>query len=178
MFYFRDFFVPLQHISAENMRKVIYLLLLPLLMTACQLKATQAAEVGENAEEQSGDPKATIVFLTERTHDFGTYGARETVYFDFVFRNDGKVPFVIQKVEPSCGCLSVEYPKHPVPSGAIDTIHVGYDGNGFESGFFTKRCDVYSNADSVFYLRVQGTYSKTLEEQWLKEHPSSNVQDK
>ena len=153
------------------MKKVIYLMLLPLLLTACQFKATQANGTAGKVKELSDEPKAKIVFLTERTHDFGVYGARETVCCDFVFRNDGDVPFVIQKIEPSCGCLSVEYPKHPVLSGAIDTIHVSYDGNGFESGFFTKRCDVYSNADSVFYLRVQGTYSKTLEEQWLKEHP-------
>jgi len=157
------------------MKKVLYFILLPLLFAACQLKASQAVEATDKPDVQSDDTKAKIVFLTERTHDFGVYGARETVYFDFVFRNVGKVPFIIQSVEPSCGCLSVEYPKYPVPSGSVDTIHVGYDGNGFESGFFTKRCDVYSNADSVFYLRVQGTYSKTLEEQWLKEHQYNNA---
>lgn len=138
-----------------------------IMLTACQhqIKTTPSDSAAENAS-----PKTTIVFLTGRTHDFGVYGERVPKSFDFVFRNEGNVPFVINHVDPSCGCLQVEYPKHTVPSGAIDTIRVTYDGNGFKSGFFTKRCDVYSNADSVFYLRVYGTYSKTLEEQWLKEH--------
>ena len=115
-------------------------------------------------------PKASIVFQDGVVHDFGVYGERLPKSYDFIFRNVGDVPFVINHVDPSCGCLQVEYPKHAVPSGAVDTIHVTYDGNGFKSGFFIKTCDVYSNADSVFWLRVQGTYSKTLEEQWLKDH--------
>lgn len=52
------------------MRK-IFILLLPLLMTACQFKATQAGKAVDNAEAQLEEPNATIVFLTERTHDFG-----------------------------------------------------------------------------------------------------------
>ena len=71
-----------------------------------------------------------------------------------------------------CGCLKVDYPKHPVDTGAVDTIHVTYDGNGFRSGYFFKQCTIYSNAEKPYGLRVQGTYSKTLEEEWLKEHPT------
>lgn len=136
-------------------------------LTAChqQIKTAQPDSV-----EVDTSPKATIVFLTDCTYDFGVYGERESKTCDFVFRNEGNVPFVINHIDTSCGCLHVDFPKYAVSSGAIDTIHVTYDGNGFESGFFTKSCDVYSNADSVFSLRVQGTYSKTLEEQWLKEH--------
>ena len=127
-------------------------------LTGCQQKAVQ--------QPVNPEPRATIVFLTDKTHDFGVYGTRDTVFFDFVFRNEGKVPFVVDRVIPSCGCLKVDYPKYPVQPGAVDSFHVAYDGNGFQSGFFTKRCDVYSNAtDSIIYLRVQGTYSKTLEAQ-------------
>lgn len=122
-------------------------------LAACQQKASQPVAQPE--------PRATIVFLTEKNHDFGTYSEKDTISFDFVFRNDGKVPFVVNKVEPSCGCVRVSFPKYPVQSGAIDSFHVVYDGNGFSPGFFVKRCDVYSNAeDSVFSLRIQGYFAE------------------
>lgn len=124
-----------------------------LCLAACQQKASRP--VAKPA------PRATIVFLTEKSHDFGTYSEKDTVAFDFVFRNDGTIPYVVNRVEPSCGCVRVSYPKYPVAPGAVDSFHVVYDGNGFMPGFFVKRCDVYSNAeDSVFSLRIQGTFAE------------------
>ena len=142
------------------MKKLWYIMLLSLLV-ACGQKTAQPVIEQE--------PTTEIVFLTEKTHDFGVCYKPEPMSYDFVFRNVGKIPYIIKNIESSCGCLDVEYPRYPVKPGAVDTIHVIYDGNGFQSGFFTKRCDVYSNAtDSVYILRIQGVYSKTKEEEYLK----------
>ena len=116
------------------MRKYSYILLL-LLVVACGQN---------NSRHVEQEPTTEIVFLTEMNHDFGVCYKPESLSFDFVFRNDGKVPYVIKKVDSSCGCLQVVYPKYPVQPGATDSIHVIYDGNGFTNGYFTKRCDIYS----------------------------------
>ena len=143
------------------MKKYCYVLLL-LLVTACGQKAAQPIVV-------EPEPTTEIVFFTGKIHDFGICYKPEPMSCDFVFRNDGKIPYVIKDVDPSCSCLDVTYPKYPVQPGATDTIHVVYDGNGFKSGYFTKRCDIYSNAtDSIYSLRIQGTYSKSKEEEYLK----------
>jgi hypothetical protein len=142
------------------MKKYCYILLL-FMVVACGQKATQPVVEQE--------PTTEIVFLTEKIHDFGVCYKPELMSYDFVFRNVGKIPYIIKDIESSCGCLAVEYPKYPVQPGATDTIHVVYDGNGFKSGYFTKRCDVYSNAtDSIYSLRIQGVYSKSKEEEYLK----------
>lgn len=142
------------------MKKYCYILLF-LMVVACGQKTAQSVTEQE--------PTTEIVFLTEKNHDFGLCYKPEPMSFDFIFRNDGKVPYIIKDIDPSCTCLKVTYPKYPVQPGATDTIHVVYDGNGFKSGYFTKRCDVYSNAtDSIYCLRIQGVYSKTKEEEYLK----------
>ena len=148
------------------MKKVLSLMLLALLivMVGCRQKSNNDAS--EQAEEKK--PKASVTFLDGCTYDFGIYGRREPVTCDFVFRNDGEMPFVINEVETSCGCTQVNYPKHPIKVGDTDTIHVTYDGNGFKSGYFAKYCHIHSNADTVYSLRIQGTYSEVLEEEWLK----------
>ena len=149
------------------MKKVLSLMLLALLivMVGCRQKSNNDA-ASEQAEEKK--PKASVTFLDGCTYDFGVYGRREPVTCDFVFRNDGEMPFVINEVETSCGCTQVNYPKHPIKVGDTDTIHVTYDGNGFKSGYFAKYCHIHSNADTVYSLRIQGTYSEVLEEEWLK----------
>ncbi len=149
------------------MKKAFWIGIIILLMSACSTKTPQ----NRPAEAKPSELKASIEFMNGRTYDFGVYGRREPVSCDFVFRNNGSIPLVIDHVDVSCGCTKVDYPKHPIDTGAIDTINVTYDGNGFKSGYFFKNCYIYSNADSVYILRIQGTYSKTLEEEWLKEHP-------
>lgn len=115
-----------------------------------------AASCGGQKEEKAAD--ARIEFLTGEEHDFGAYSERDTMRFAFVFRNIGPEAFVITRVEPSCHCTRAEYSKEPVQPGQTDSIVVSYDGNGFVPGFFVKRCDIYSNTDTVYHLRIHGKY--------------------
>ena len=80
--------------------------------------------------------------------------------FDFVFKNVGKIPFAIDSLKPSCGCTRANYIKRAVLPGKTDTIHVTYDGNGFLPGSFVKACDIYSNTDTVYQLRIRGYYTE------------------
>lgn len=102
--------------------------------------------------------EANISFLGETEYDFGDYSTQDTLVHYFVYKNTGKVPLVIQKVETSCGCTRATFSKKPLASGATDSIRVAYDGNGFSQGTFIKGCDVYSNTDTVYHLRIRGYY--------------------
>ncbi len=112
----------------------------------------------QEAVRQEGDAQARIEFLGGEEYDFGTYDVRDTLYHDFVFRNVGTVPFTISRIEPSCHCTAAQFSERPVAPGATDTIRVSYDGNGFVPGYFVKQCDIYSNADTVYHLRIHGRY--------------------
>lgn len=101
---------------------------------------------------------AEISFLSETEHDFGEYSTQDTLVHYFVYKNTGRVPLVIQKIETSCGCTRATFSKKPLAPGGTDSIRVTYDGNGFSQGHFIKGCDVYSNADTVVHLRIRGYY--------------------
>ena len=101
---------------------------------------------------------AKISFLSETEFNFGEYSTRDTLVHYFVYKNTGRAPLVIQKIETSCGCTQATFSKQPLAPGGTDSIRVTYDGNGFSQGHFIKGCDVYSNADTVVHLRIRGYY--------------------
>ena len=113
-----------------------------------------------SADEQPKPKRATttIEWLTGTTHDFGSYSEQDTVRHDFIYRNTGSVPFVIDSIKVSCDCTRARYNKRPLMPGMTDTIHVSYDGNGFLRGSFHKSCDIYANIDSLLQLRITGYY--------------------
>ena len=54
--------------------------------------------------------------------DKGSDGVRE-----FIFTNTGDAPFVISKVNSSCGCTIPKKPEKPILPGESDKIQVKYD---------------------------------------------------
>ena len=100
----------------------------------------------------------TITWLTETEHSFGTYHERDTLAFDFVYRNEGPGDFVIERMEASCGCTRASHSRQSVAPGETDTIHVTYDGNGFMPGIFFKVVDIYVDGNIIQRLRIEGCY--------------------
>ena len=115
---------------------------------------------GCTSKRQPSKPKATtrIEWQDGKEYNFGTVRVKDTMRYDFVFRNIGKIPFAIDSIKTSCGCITAKYIKRGVLPGKTDTLHIAYDGNGFYPGPFIKACTVYSNADSVYTLYIRGYY--------------------
>ena len=131
---------------------VCLFLFVTLLAASCR---QQGASVPASVTEKE---TAGISFTDGLEHDFGEYSTQDTLVHYFVYKNTGRVPLVIQKIETSCGCTRATFSKKPLAPGATDSIRVTYDGNGFSQGHFIKGCDVYSNADTVVHLRIRGYY--------------------
>lgn len=100
--------------------------------------------------------EAQITF-GEVSHDFGNIDANGgPVYHDFEFTNTGRSPLVIEQVKTWCGCLTGEFPEHPIKPGKKGRIRITYDPMG-GSDSFTKTADVESNADQcIVILTVSG----------------------
>ena len=132
------------------MNKISFIILLSaILFLSCSTKPSTKAP--QRATTQ-------IEWVTDTEHDFGNVNVKDTMRHDFVFKNIGKIAFVIDSIIPSCGCTRANYIKRPVLPGKTDTMHVTYDGNGFLPGSFIKTCDIYSNTDTVYQLRIHGYY--------------------
>ena len=102
----------------------------------------------------SAQPKLTF---DTTLHDFGTVSEGDgAAIYDFVFKNTGTTPLVIQDVKTSCDCTSPEWTKQPVPPGETGFVSISYDVIG-NPGIIDKTILVYSNSQpSMTRLRIVG----------------------
>jgi hypothetical protein len=68
--------------------------------------------------------------FTKEMHNFGTLKEGEIVSYAFQFKNNGTAPFRLTKVEPTCGCLSVQYDKDEIKIQATSSIDVIFHTDG------------------------------------------------
>ena len=89
--------------------------------------------------------KPVITFETSN-YDFGKIKEEDgKATFVFKFKNTGKSPMVVSRVQASCGCTTPEWTKEPIEPGKGGTVTVTYNPLG-RPGAFTKTITVFSNA--------------------------------
>lgn len=87
--------------------------------------------------------------------DCGQVVFRKPVTAEFVLKNDGRKPLVINNVLKSCGCTEVDYPKTGIAAGESFVIKAVYDAK--QMGSFTKQVCLYTNAgEEPFILSMRG----------------------
>ena len=97
----------------------------------------------------------SIIEFQKETHDFGTISEGAVVTYNFVFKNRGKSPLILQSVEPSCGCTTPAYTKEPILPGKTGKITVSYNSQGRPNAFH-KSITVRTNSDEpvkVLYIK-------------------------
>lgn len=106
------------------------------------------------AQDGKKAPKATF---ENSVHDFGKIAeSAGSVSCEFTFKNVGTAPFLIQRVQASCGCTTPDYTNEPVLPGKTGKIKVTYSTTG-RPGTFNKDITVFSNVpDSIYRLNIKG----------------------
>ena len=103
--------------------------------------------------------KAKIEF-EKTSHDFGTIS--ETggpAVYDFVFKNTGDAPLILNSVRASCGCTTPSWSRQPIAPGQTGSVKVSFDPR-HRPGRFNKSITVNSNAsNAVSSLSIHGTVS-------------------
>lgn len=128
------------------MKKIGFILFALVLSTNFML--AQATGVNKNA------PKAEFV---KEVHDFGKVEeSAGTVTTEFKFKNTGKAPLIIQRVQASCGCTTPEYTNEPILPGKTGTIKVTYSTVG-RPGVFNKDVTIFTNVpDAIYKVHIKG----------------------
>lgn len=105
---------------------------------------------------QNGKKAPKGVFKTQ-VHDFGRVAeSSENVTCEFVVKNEGDAPLIIQRVQTTCGCTTPNYTTEPILPGKEGVIKVTYSTTG-RPGAFSKKVTVFSNVpDEVYTLTVKG----------------------
>jgi hypothetical protein len=107
-----------------------------------------------NSEDKNAGEKPEMIF-NESDFDYGIieYGGNGT--YEFVFKNTGKTPLIIKRVDSSCGCTTPEWSKEPIKPKGKGKIVVKYDTKRI--GSFIKSVKIYSNAkNSPVELIIRG----------------------
>ena len=65
--------------------------------------------------EKNLNQTKTKVSVSATDISLGSFNWEQEQTTSFVFKNTGNAPLAIQNVITSCGCLTVDYPKEPVP---------------------------------------------------------------
>jgi hypothetical protein len=81
----------------------------------------------------------------ESEFDFGDLRQGEKAEHNFVFKNTGNQPLIIENVLSTCGCTAPEWPKDPVLPGKEGSIKVVFDSSG-KIGRQNKIITIRSNA--------------------------------
>lgn len=89
----------------------------------------------------AGQPRAVF---KETTHDFGKVKQGEVVSWEFVFKNEGGVPLVVEKVETTCGCTAALVSEKTIAPGKEGKVKATFDTRGY-SGRLARYLYVVTN---------------------------------
>ena len=90
----------------------------------------------------------TAIKFTDELFDFGSIKQNSTAKHIFKFTNTGTNPLIISNAVGSCGCTVPQWPKEPIPPGAVGEIVVEYKP-GTQKGNQQKTVTVTANTDPV-----------------------------
>ncbi len=111
---------------------------------------------GEKVEQKDESKVVRTKVDIERTSiSLGNFNWKKEQITTFVLKNTGNKPLVIEDVNTSCGCTSVEYSKEPTQPGKEIALNVTYKADHPEH--FNKTITVYCNAEtSPIVLKISG----------------------
>jgi len=132
---------------------------LALVAAATTATFAQTAPTATPAKASTLTPE-NIQFVSDN-HDFGTVAEGAAADYVFQFKNTGKEPLVISRVQPSCGCTIPDWSKDPVLPGKTGFVKASYGTQG-RPGHFEKSMTVFSNAGNKM-VTFKGTVEKAPE---------------
>jgi len=90
---------------------------------------------------QGRKPKAVFKSIA---HDFGQVKQGDVVSWEFVFKNEGGAPLVVEKVDTTCGCTAALVSEKTVGPGKEGRIKATFDTRGY-SGRLSRYLYIVSN---------------------------------
>lgn len=133
------------------------LLSFTLLLFVAGAAFAQTATPDPNAKPATTLKPENMAFVTD-THEFGTVAEGPAAVYEFTFKNTGKEPILVERVQASCGCTTPSYSKDPVLPGKTGSIKASFATQG-RPGAFTKTITVVSNAGTKV-LTIKGQVEK------------------
>jgi hypothetical protein len=112
-----------------------------------------------NTNEAKVDPNAPVFEFETDVIDYGKIELNADGLRVFKFKNAGKSPLIITRIQSTCGCTVPKKPEGPIMPGKTGEIEVKYATN--RVGGFNKTITIFSNAtEASKRLRIKGIVLK------------------
>jgi hypothetical protein len=85
------------------------------------------------------------ISFEKEAHDYGKVFSGDSVTYEFVVTNTGDETLVLQKLEPSCGCVETVKGSTEIAPKGTTKIVVAFDTKGLKPGRKKQSVHVYSN---------------------------------
>ena len=109
--------------------------------------------------QQTQADTTLVIQFDSMVHDYGTIVKGSDGSCEFVFKNAGKTPLILNNVQASCGCTVPEWTREPVQPGKSGVIKVKYNTQIVST--FNKSITVTSNAkNSPVILSIKGVVTE------------------
>ncbi|MBN8672145.1 MAG: DUF1573 domain-containing protein [Chitinophagales bacterium] len=115
------------------MKRVVIIVFIGLLICTAilyflQKKTNKPFVLYSRPISSNAEPTTSIEF-SEYKFDFGYIKMGDTVSHDFIFKNTGNIPLIINKVTASCGCTITEYTTEPVLPSKFGRVSVRFNSS-------------------------------------------------
>lgn len=100
-----------------------------------------AVFLASGALAQAQKPRAVF---KETSHDFGKVKQGDVVSHEFVFKNEGGAPLIVDRVETTCGCTAALVSEKRIAPGKEGKIKTTFDTRGY-AGRLSKYVYLVSN---------------------------------
>lgn len=137
----------------------IYIILLIVAIGCNRVSGDKAILAGKAQREP-----ASVTWI-DTALNLGKISMGDTVVFRFRFKNTGKIPLIIQKVETGCSCTIATTKTGAIPPGGESFIRAMFDTRKSIVGFVGKAILVTSNtlpAKRVLFYGAEITGHKLL----------------
>ncbi|MGK7396443.1 MAG: DUF1573 domain-containing protein [Candidatus Cyclobacteriaceae bacterium M3_2C_046] len=99
--------------------------------------------------------------IKELNYDFGQIQEGNIASHDFIIKNNGDQPLIINSVKASCGCTTPYWTKEPILPGMTGVVSAAYNSKN-RPGMFKKSISIFSNAvKPVQTVYIQGVVVKS-----------------
>jgi len=118
------------------------------------------SDINKNKKKEEVSEVSELSFQ-KKIHTFGNLKAGEIVVYSFSFKNTGRSNVIIERVKSSCGCITVNYPKHPIFPGKTEYIDVEYNSAG-DLGKIYKDVVLYTSFNQEIKLVIMANVKNEI----------------
>ena len=90
----------------------------------------------------------TLITFSKKEHDFGNIKQGDKVECLFKVTNTGNQPLILEEIHGSCGCVTAEFSKEPIPAGESREIIVKFNSDG-KKGRQAKTLTITANTEPI-----------------------------